>query len=416
MADFSPYSKQGISEMLDLKKLGLLFDQAKTDPAAKAAVQALGPGFSQEQAGPKKEDILGGFQLPEAREVGPQGPLPSEGETGESFNISGVDEQRKGPDWGNILSIANIGFTDLAKAISNHPEAYGGAMYDLNKGKLQQEQIQKLRARQSMWEESYKASQNLPPEVLSAPEFAELAQAKQALDKDAADGAIDNEKNVTNFNMALTRAKHGILSKQQAQEDELKLSSLSRLGEGAQEQGLQQRQRLEALASDPSNPLARAAAAELSKMQLSDVQTRNVGGQDVRQTGEAWGAYDLKRPDIEADRALKEKGMGLQYAYRQDMLQDKDQARRGSFLNRSLENAITRRLPGDKMEWTPELTSQAEQLALKELAPRMLEMARAAGVRVVTPDESGALNQFEINGQTFSDPESAIRYLLSILS
>jgi hypothetical protein len=64
---------------------------------------------------------------------------------------------------------------------------------------LKQQQNIELSRRQTAWENTYEDMRNIPPEVYADEQFGELTQAAQALEKDMADGQIDNEKNVSNF-------------------------------------------------------------------------------------------------------------------------------------------------------------------------------------------------------------------------
>jgi hypothetical protein len=324
--------------------------------------------------------------------------------TGDKFDIHGVDQPRKGTDWGKILRAANIGFTDMGNALSDNRNAQGGgAIYDLNKAQMAEEQVAKLRTRQSMFDESFKVSQTLPPEVLTDPQFAELKQAKDALDADAADGQIDNEKTVAAFNLAFQRAKHTLLSKEAMRKDTEQLESNKRMAGGNLELALGQRGDLERIAADPTNPMSQAAQQELAKQKLTDIQSRNVGGQDVSMSASDWAKRDLDVNDPWKKRELDIREQGIQSAAadRRENRADRDAYRSQGALGSMLESSMRRYGKADE---SGELLNAPEAMAaaLVENEDAILQAAQRAGVQV-----GGDENIMVVNGRQFAknDPK-----------
>jgi hypothetical protein len=123
------------------------------------------------------------------------------------------------------------------------------------------------------------------------------------------------------------------------------------------------------------------------------------------------------------DRALNQQDeltrmrRGLDNQERADRLTAQRSGRIGQFISTSYENAIKRQLSmlGDLEELTPEqkadALAQAPIAALRELGPRLLSAAQAAGIKLERDPAGG----FIIDGQKFTNPDEANMYLLGQL-
>ena len=209
----------GLSPMMDMLGLRKLFEKAESgDRQATQAVQAFQDSPELTSIFSKKaEPDDGGIatSLVESLKLGAANPnlgmspgQPVRPTGGGGVEVSTPEKTPKrflgmtGDTWKQIAMGAQRGIRGYLK---------GGGWGDIGDGgftgKWQQDQIDQLKRRHQMWDTAYQASQGLPPEVLTDPQFAGLAQAKVALDKDMMDGKVDNEKNVSGFLTELARFK-----------------------------------------------------------------------------------------------------------------------------------------------------------------------------------------------------------------
>ena len=131
-------------------------------------------------------------------------PIKMEGETDFTQRDPKKFMGMTGDTWKQIAMSAQDGIGGYLRS-QGHAAPTGGFA-----GKWRQEQLDSLAKRHEMWDTAYKSSQTLPPEVITNPEFATLAQAKAALDKDMLDGKVDNEKNVSVYLTELARHKNAL--------------------------------------------------------------------------------------------------------------------------------------------------------------------------------------------------------------
>jgi hypothetical protein len=227
-----------LTNLVNTLGLTKLFQKAEAgDAEAKKAIQAFnespeltGAAF----ASPAKPDLDVPLMqqlpadLPTARTSPGLSSLATVRKRPEDYAAAGVGgdfQQAPKRDWGNLFDKLAVGAEGLANAFTNSRQGYdvaGGA-----RQRLQASQMEQLKRKHQMWDTAYDASQGLPPEVIRDPQFASLAQAKAALDKDMLDGKVDNEKNVSLFLTELARFKPEL--------DQLSMTSKAKLqvaGEG----------------------------------------------------------------------------------------------------------------------------------------------------------------------------------------
>jgi len=451
------YSPEGIKKqfapftsMFDLKRLATDLEAGKVKNAPGLADQLVssgrtpgrtpmfspGPsGFSESMGSvmPPLEDREP-FKLPEARRAGPQEPLPGAGGRGVEVKPSQGGEEKQPRDWQSLLGVLGVGLTDFGNAIGNPRAPVGGAFYDLMKSKLQAQQMDQLKRRQSMWDDAYTQSQALPQEVLTDERFAGLSQAKAILDKDMEDGKIDNEKSVSNFLTEQARVKRDleelgldIKARQQA-ETEAKLANMR------SEREAQETQRVQAILDNPTayspDEVRRAELLAAGRKQLY-VE----GGRQLYMTPTEKANWDVEQENLRLDRGFKEKQLGQQERLtnaqiamqrdtrnaanqaRQDAIEAAKSGRVGGFVQRSFQDAVKNRLGvmGD-MEMMDEPTrnaaiSSAYQAAAADIGPLLFSAAQQAGVKI----DRGPNGEVLIDGLAFTDPVKANMHLLGML-
>lgn len=219
-----------LTNLIDTLGLKKLFQKAEAgDAEAKRAIQAFnespelsGAAF----ASPGKPDLDVPLvqqlpaDLPAARTSPGLSSLAQVSKRPEDYAAAGVGGEHLQPkrDWGGILKQASIMLSDFGRT----GKGMQGVDAPAHVQRFKAEQLDQLNRRHQMWEGAFQQSQALPPEVLTNPQFATLAQAKAALDKDMADGKVDNEKNVSMFLTELQRFRPeleqvGMLTKMKTQ-------------------------------------------------------------------------------------------------------------------------------------------------------------------------------------------------------
>lgn len=437
----NPYSKEGmadfgtsLSSILDLRRLGQDMEAARAgDPAAKQRVAAAASSPALSSTGKKKAPEMGGPLLSEIKGLDV---LPTRDMTGAGLSAAtlpgardltsktfdaqpgggGVEvpEQEQKPNKALGLGIIGDTLINIGNAVGNprFQTPTGGYLEQVMQQR-QQEQMQQLKMRHDLWADAYKQSQELPGEVLTAPEFAGLAQAKAALDKDMADGKIDNEKNVSTFLVEQAKAKVAL--------KDLQLTNLAKDELGVEENKETIRSQREAewaakeAAGDPT-ALARRQLLGPSKQKIYE-DTLKEREEQRKFREQQQREMNLYRQDSVAARR---EAAAAAAAARGDATAAAAAGRRGQFVSSSYENAIRRRLPDQATlsEMDPkqreELVGAAQQAALHEITPRLLAAARAAGLKITTPDQDATLG-FSVNGVQLNDPNEFALYLLGEL-
>jgi len=250
-----------------------------------------------------------------------------------------------------------------------------------------------------MWESTYRGSQELPPEVLTDPKFASLAQAKAALDKDMQDGKVDNEKNVSTFLTEMMRFKTELKEVQQDSAVAQQLDMEGQLQKGREERGLAKPMEKEDYNFD-GTPTTRS-----EYLRLSDVRRRDQ-------------LDDERARMLAAEQAATRKDIaGLNAQGRRDSLDDRDKARSSSALGSMVESSLRRYSKPDPETGEPRPDDQSLAKAFAENAEAIVKAARRNGVEFTLPGEGAALeggdNSYVINGRVFNgdDPAEATEAL-----
>lgn len=453
----SDYSKEGITSMLDLKRLGADLSAGKVKNAPGLADQVVGSpkpkpkGSGISNLGPTKDLTGEGLMtrdLPAARNIeGLSGlsELPAarkiEGMSGDSAGGGGVEVQdseagEKNPrDWGTLAAKLSVGLADIGNAFGNPRAQVGGGIYEMSKQKLQAQQMDQLKRRQTMWDDAYTTSQQLPQEVLTDPRFAGLAQAKAALDKDMMDGKIDNEKNVSLFLTEQARVKRDLEELGLDVKAKQQLDMEGRLSQGRAEQEAAQTQRIQEILANPT--AYSPQEVELARLQMAKrEQIFEEDGQQLFMTPTQKAQWDMQRKDREDNLQFRRDSLEMQDATRRfmaeqsaqarrDSLSDRDSARATAALGSMVESGMRRY---GKPDEDGNLLNPGEALdaSLVENEEAIKQAARAAGVKFAAPGEggggpAGALNDsyYEVNGQLFdaSNPQetaAALRLLYQL--
>ena len=373
------------------------------------------------------EGLSGLRELPAAKNVeGMSGDKPGGG--GVEVQDAEGGEEKPPRDWGNIFARIAVGAGDLGNAFGNPRAAIQGGGYQMAKDRLQQQQVAQLKQRHGMWDQAYTEAQQLPPEVLTNPEFASLAQAKAALEKDMMDGKIDNEKNVSTFLTEKARfgrelEQLGIDTKAQQQ-----LGVEAKLAEGRAAQEAQQTQKMQEILANPT--AYSPQEVELARLQMAKrEQIYEEDGQQLMMTPTQKAQWDQQKQD-RADRLeFQKKQLEVQDAYRRyaadasagaraDARDATAAGRRAAMFQGALERSITRRMQKDD-EGNPVNAEQAFEGGMLEQMPQMINLARQMGIEFLEPD-SMALRpedaQYMVAGQRYDSPLEAARALYSAIS
>jgi len=152
--------------------------------------------------------------LPSARPTGPQSatalhaPMsPGQPVGGGGFRGFLGSHPEIGEGIGNL--VGHLAGAGLAKAFGgeNAVDQWSQGFGETAISGMQARQLDDMRRRQKVWEDAYNQAQQIPQEALMDPQFAELAQAHQALMKDLKDNRIDNQDNVGNFMVMMSKYK-----------------------------------------------------------------------------------------------------------------------------------------------------------------------------------------------------------------
>lgn len=311
-----------LTSMLDLRRITELFK----DPARNAEeIQRLGPGFSSVQVdSPPTDDLqpLGGGPATSIQEqptslASRDLDLPMLGSAEQRLTGQAEPEEKQAFPWQDLLSRLSVGLVDVGNAVGNPRAPVGGGLYEMNREYLRQGQMDQLRRRHDMFDDAYKQAQALPTEIYTDPKYAGLSSAKAALEKDAADGKIDNEKNVSNFLTEMSRAKRDLEQLQLETTSRNQLEAETRLEEGRRARELQERTNLEALVANPEQndpDTVRRAQIRLNQLKASDMTTRNVGGQDLTLSQGDWAKYDINRQEFTDRKSLQDANLAAEQA------------------------------------------------------------------------------------------------------
>ena len=411
MGLFDDPSATGLSPMMDEVGLAKLFQKVEAgDPQAVKAVQAFrdSPELTRmftSKAEPMVDELA--TQLPVELSQGRQnlGAEPSfTPPGGGGVEVQGGEYLHKRPhDWSKILQMASIGFSSLGNAFGGRVKAES-PIANMMLQDYQQQQMDQLKRRHSMWDTAYQASQGLPPEVLTDPQFATLAKAKAALDKDMEDRKIDNEKNVSLFLTELARFKPEL--------DTLSLQSRARTqaaGEGVL-QGERERLGL-AEARDynfEGTPVTRSEYLQLAKWRRQ-LEEEIRGRQDIAE------ANRLSRETTAREGRLgREFAARLASGDRNRAANLRDIQQMGQATRTMIEDAIKRSLIMDENSGRMVIDPAAEQQAYMDNADAIVAAAQAAGINFQEPDSDDPINDFfVINGRKF-DARDPQQHLLAL--
>lgn len=433
-----------LSSMLDLKALGADLAAGKVKNAPGLADQVVGSSkppakktskfdFTPGPSGMSESlgSVMPSLDEERAASAASATPAPDAGGGGvETRDVeTGSQGEEKAPrDWGTLAAKLSVGLTDIGNAFGNANAKVGGGIYEMSKDKLQQQQIAQLKQRHGMWDQAYQDAQALPAEVLQDPQFASLAQAKAALEKDMLDGKIDNEKNVSTFLTEKARYARdleqlGIDTKAQQQ-----LGVEAKLSEGRAAQEAAQTQRMQEILANPTafSPqeveLARLQAAARKQLFEED-------GQQLYMTPTEKAQWDQQKQDRQDRLDFQNRQLDVQDSYRRyaadaaagarsDARDATTMGRRANMFNSALQASIARRLQKDD-EGNPANADQAFEGGLVEQMPQMINLARQMGIPYSEPD-SMALRpedaQYMVAGQRYDSALEATRALYNAIS
>jgi len=343
-----------LSSVLDLSSLKRDMQAAAAgDQAAKSRVQGLKDSPAVTSLGePKAKSRPGMGQLPSARDLTSEGLSPAALPAGRDLSGEGmmlsslpaprevggggveVPEQEKSSR--NPMGLGIIGDTliNVGNALSDARPIATGGYHDQLMDQLRQEQMSQLKMRHDMWSDAYSQSQKLPAEVMALPEFASLAQAKQALEIDLLkDGKVDNEKNVSNFLTEMSRHKSKL--------EQLLATSQGQQTAAAEEATLtargNRRAELEAAAAQ-GNPQAQATLAMLgpsAQQKFEAEEAERAANHEYRLS-----ALAQQGADRDEDRALRQANMGLLAQSRGDALDFRRKQSAASGLNAMMRETL----------------------------------------------------------------------------
>ena len=431
-----------LTGMVDLAALSELF---KNPQANSEEIARLGPGFSEFiDVKPEKEqvppDVLGQLQG-----GGPATSLSPESLA--SAEQAPATEEKSGVPWIDLLRLGSVGLTDIGNALGNPRTPVGGAIYEQNKEYFRKNQMDQLQRRHDMFDDAYNQSKALPTEALTDPAFSGLAAAKTALDKDAEDGKIDNEKNVSRFLTEMSRSKKDLEQLQLQTTTANQLAAEQRMEEGRRQRTLAERTQLEAIAGNPESyppDQVRQAQIRLNQLKAEDYTTRQVGGRDVTLSGGDWTKFDLQegreasQAKLQADRLAAEERMHRESLGSNERLRQSQQgASRRNQVARSLASQVnnaTRQIGGQMKTdqlGNPTNPDAIYERSLKRNTNAILNAAEASGIRIehksipgqgaasVGPDGRPVLGNREIiiwNGQVYDmgDPDKSTELLSSL--
>lgn len=365
-------------ETLQLKKA---FEDAETGRPGAQEVLA-GMASSYENSGEAPEDPLpNGMQSLIA--------MQGEGESGGGGNYTfspKIDQGGwRGALWGGAIGGNVAAGTDAGKLFTQE---------------LQDKQRMGLERRQQAWADAYEAAKTLPPEILTDPQYSELAQAAAAFQKDMQDGQVDNEKTLSNFLTQMAMHRQSLAGVEQR-------ATISREMEGQQQQqGLQdaqRQQRIEELKAVIANPALASvygidptqAEAELGQLMASADQFTEVDGvtmtreqADKLQTSEAQRQHWESQDQYQQQRlALEKQELQLRNQWEQARNSGDAYAMLNAYnatIQTKIQNALSFVQPEMRDAGGPgereAMTNEAIDKTLEDSSEMLMATAEAAGV------------------------------------
>jgi len=216
----------------------------------------------------------------------------------------GEDVEKTGIPWVDLARLANVGLTDLGNALGNPRARMGGGLYEMNRDYFQTSQMEQLRKRHEMFDDAFKQSQALPSEVLVDERFSGLSAAKAALEKDAADGKIDNEKNVSTFLTEMARSKKDLEQLQLQTQVQNELAQEEKMETARRDRASAVRTQFENIVANPtqySPDQVRAAQLQLQALKAQDFETMDMGGKPLTLSGSQWAEFEMRKAADERD-------------------------------------------------------------------------------------------------------------------
>jgi hypothetical protein len=377
-----------IPETLQIKKA--FEDAEQKRPGAQEALSGLAAAYENPGEAPETP-LPEGMQslidmVPDAAVKGQGGNY----EGGSDFKVPGMGEWQGAGGWQGALSGALTGVN-----IGGGTDA--GKMYMQS---VQDQQRQSLERRQQAWGDAYEMAKKLPPEILTDPQYSELAQAAAAFQKDMQDGQVDNEKTLSTFLTQMAMHRQGLAGIEQQ-------ATISREMEGQeQQQKLQDAQRqqrveeLKAVIADPSlasvygiDPTQ--AEAEMGQLMASADQFTQVDGKTVPiEVAEQLRQGVASREHYAAQDAAAARRIELQEQELALMRSQWEQARASgdafamlsaynSTIQSSLQNALSLIQPDMRDAMGPGEREQMQQDAIMQSLEKdskmLMETAQAAG-------------------------------------
>jgi len=381
-----------LSNMMDTLRLKKLFERAEAgDPQAKQEVQGFQDSVELTGAGaqakPDWEVPLASLMqsLPQAQSSPALGATPTFAPSRPEVSVEG-DFSKPKRDWGGILKNASILLSDFGRT----GKGMQGVEAPSHVQRFKQEQLDQLNRRHSMWEGAFQQSQALPPEVLTDPKFASLAQAKVALDKDMQDGKVDNEKNVSMFLTEVQRFRPeleqvGMLTKVKQQ-----VAGEGLLQKEREAQGLAQPMEQKGEYNYEGTPVTRSEYLKLS----SD--------REQKREERAFRLAQLEE-QIRGRKAVA----GINQQGRQDTLDDQKRRRTMANINNLVQNQIRLFPEVDEETGKPVVTERSLVKAVMQNKEAILRAAQAIGVDIQPPNYVDPTNagKWIVEGQAF-DPRT----------
>ena len=377
-----------LTSLLNMKELLPLFTRAQQgDKVAKAEIQKFSPMLSDQVSEPEMQTpgmatMLGGknaMELPEAKQdarlseytKGSSAPTGAQG----NFDIQGVDEQRQKHSWLRPAVEALEGGLSGYLNVATHGRYHGGGGIV---GKWKEEQLDALKRKHAMWENTFEESQQLPQSVLTDPRLSGLAKAKAALDKDMADGKIDNEKSVSNF--LTERARH--------KDDIAALTQMDKINQQVISEGQLQQGRIKAgLAEDPNEynfegtPTSKSQFLQLDTLRQARGNQQNIATQR--------GSIAERAAKIRADASVATAGINAKS--RTDVAKIRGTEHSGNVSRQLMNKALS------QIQAAGDITDPAQQ---RQAATRLVGdyyMQQADNEGLIDETEEG----YEFEGQTF---------------
>lgn len=410
-----------LTNLLSMNELTPLFTRAQQgDPDAQEQLRQLGPGLT-ESSDQKPENVMGSLQggglatslvknLPGAQLAGPQSAQPLHANAGgEGVTVQDQDQGGKKRDWGSMASGLAVALTDIGNAFGNPRARMEGGGYQLALENLKSQQLESLKRRHEMWQSTYEQAQQLPPEVYTDPKFSGLASAAQALQKDAANNKIDNEKSVSNFLLELKRHQRELEGAVQQAQVSRQLAGEQQLGAGREADAARTIQELQGRVAS-GGPDAEQAQLTLSTLK----QPFNWEGTLTMMTPNEYAAKSEQREQYRDTLKERERGHQETAAYHRLIsennrlnAQDRLGQQRRLNVSKGLDAMLTQTSKQysqkdmfGETKYTPE---QVQALTMRQHTGDIVAAAKEMGLRV---DERPDLGVISINGQPYKVDEA----------